>query len=363
MLEITIGIALITVLLFDIFQAVLVPRFTPASLRIAPLLVGSVAWPQFRRIAGFIDNEELLDFFLGSFAPLAFVMIFVLWVLSLIFGFALIIHGMANQFHPIVTDFTSAMYLAGTSLLTLGFGDIVAITPIGRAILLMAATTGITIVAIGVSFLFSMQQSVHARESVVHTMQTRIAPHSSALSLLLNYADLNAKDVLASQFHDWENWYSELLTSHRSFPLLFYFRSGHMCVPWITVIGVMLDTANLLTTTIDEEKFGHAHFFLQMGSKMTNFFRCYFNLDPAHSSISREEFSAAYLLLQERGYCLQDEEIAWEKFHLTRSEYAPSLTALAFNFICPTPGWLPPDHLLQKQSYKTAVEYEATVVS
>lgn len=342
MLEVTLGITIVAVLLFDIFQAVLVPRFTPASLRIAPILVSKISWPYFRKIAAFINNEVVLDFYLGSFAPLAFLMLFGMWIFLLILAFALIIHGVGFAFKPVISEMSTAMYVAGTSLLTIGFGDIVAVNDFGRAVLLLAAVTGITIVAISVSFLFSMQQSVHARETVVHTMQARIMPHTSAVSLLLNYADLDIKDVLASQIHDWEVWIAQILTSHRSFPLLCYFRSGHICVSWVTIIGIMLDSANLLTTTVNERRFGHAEFFLQISSKMVNFFREYFELDPANSSISRHEFGRAYQLLKSRGYNMHEENIAWERFHLTRSQYAPSVYALAFNFVCQPPGWLDP---------------------
>lgn len=340
MLEVFIGVAIVAVLLFDIFQAVLVPRFTPASLRLAPFLVGRLSWPNYRNLSKFINNEVALDFYLGAFAPFAFVLIFVMWLVSMTIAFAFIIHGLGHEFRPVVADFGTALYAAGTAILTLGFGDIVAVSPAGRAVMLLGGATGITVVAIGVSFLFSMQQSVHAREVLVHTLQSRIAPHNSAVSLLLNYADLGITDKLDSQMHDWEVWLAQVLTSHRSFPLLCYFRSGHLCVPWITVIGVMLDTANLLSTTVNDKRFAHSEFFLQMGSKMVDFFRSYFELDPVRTCISRDEFRSAYGQLKNRGYVLHEEEIAWQRFHNTRSLYAPSLNALAFNFVCQTPGWL-----------------------
>ncbi|MBX9690454.1 MAG: hypothetical protein K2X27_27310 [Candidatus Obscuribacterales bacterium] len=341
MLEVAIGIAIIAMVLSDIFQAVIVPRYSPASLRFAPFLIGKVAWALCRKTAAFINSEVVLDLYLGMFAPFTMIVMLLGSLLAMIFAFALIIHGLGTEFKPVVGDFGTALYLSATSLLTIGFGDIIAVHLPGRVTVLAAGVVGITLVAIGVSFLFSMQQAVHFRETVVHTLQGRIQPANSAVSLLLNYADLGLEEDLGNQIKDWELWLASVLTSHRSYPLLCYFRSGHMCVSWITVIGIMLDTCNLLSSTVNDKRYSHAEFFLQIGKRLVRFMETYFELSPANSSVSREEFHSAYILLKGRGYPLKEEESAWEKFHLTRSEYAPALTALAFAFITQPPGWLP----------------------
>jgi hypothetical protein len=340
MLEILVGTTIIAVLLFDIFLTVLVPRFTPASLRLAPFLISRLAWPNFRKIAVRIKNPTIADFFLGAFAPFAFVIIFGSWVVLMTLSYAFIICGVGAHFQPHVTDVGTAFYLAGTSLITLGFGDIVPVTPVGRCVLLLAGLTGITVVAVGVSFLFSMQQSVHEREVVVNTFQSRLKPIPSAVYLLLSYADLGVANQLTSAINEWESWAAHVLASHRAFPLLCYFRSGHMCVSWITVLGVMLDACNLLSTTVNDHSFGHAEFFLQIGGQIANFFANYFHLQPRHKELTHTQFSRACALLTERGYQLYDQELAWQKFSSCRERYAPALNALAYKFVCQEPSWL-----------------------
>ena len=346
MFEILAGFLIVVILLFDVFQAVLVPRYTPSSLRLAPILISRMAWPLFRSVSKFIHSETLLDLFLGAFAPLVFVVMFSLALVTLGLGYGLIIHGMGAQFHPVITDMGTALYAAGTALLTLGFGDIVATTPQARIVFLLAATTGISVVAIGVSFLFSMQQSVHAREEMVHQLQSRIYPANSAVSLLLNYADLGITDQLASEIQHWEGWIARVLTSHRSFPLLCYFRSGHLSVPWLTIIGVMMDTANLLTTTVKDKRFAHSAYLLHLGCRMVRFFRDYFRLqaDTDTFAASHDEFRSAYQLLKERGYTLYDEKSAWQKFQQTRSQYAPALCALSYMFVSVPPAFIASEH-------------------
>lgn len=341
LLEILLGLLITSILLFDIFQAVLVPRFTPSSFRIAPYITSRIGWPIFKSLACVIKDPIKLDLVLGTFAPLAFVVIFVLWLSSIIFAYGLIIHGLGAEFHPAVNDLPTAIYLSGTSLLTVGFGDIVAVSHLGRAVLLLGAATGITIVAIAVSFLFSMQQSVQKRETLVHSYQSRISPGFCAVSLLANYAALGLKHQLVDAIHDWETWTAHVLTSHRSFPLLCYFRSGHMSVPWLTLMGVFLDTANLLATTVNEERFAHSRFFLRIGSKSVQIFSAYFKLQPIASKMTKDDFVWAYEHLEANGYELYDLETAWDNFRLYHSQYGPALCALAYNFLCPMPCWRP----------------------
>lgn len=340
LLEIFAGFVLVTILLFDIFQAVLVPRFTPASMRLTPNLIGRFAWPVFRKISTLVHNELLLDHMLGVFAPLVFVMIFSLAIASLILGFGLIAMGLGAHFTPQITDYGTACYTAATALLTLGFGDIVATGPLARILLIVAASTGISVVAIAVSFLFSMQTNVHLREQMVHALQMRIKPENSALAVLLNYAELGITNQLIQDIQSWEMWMAQVLTSHRSFPLLCYFRSGHGSVPWVTIIGIMLDVANLLSSTVNEKRFAHSAFLLHIGTKILVDFRSYFVLKPVEVSIRKEEFLEAYKQLKARGYSLHEENEAWERFHLNRSQYAPSLNALCYQFLCPIPNFV-----------------------
>ncbi len=339
LLEIFAGFVLVTLLLFDIFQAVLVPRFTPASMRLTPNLIGRFAWPIFRKFSAHVHNEMLLDHMLGVFAPFVFVLIFSLAMASLILGFGMIVLGLGPHFTPQIDDYGTACYTAATAVLTLGFGDFVATGPLARIILIIAASTGISVAAIAVSFIFSMQTNVHLREQMVHAMQMRIKPENSALAVLLNYADLGITNQLISDIQSWEMWMAQVLTSHRSFPLLCYFRSGHGSVPWVTVIGIMLDVANLLSTTVNEKRYAHSAFLLHIGTKILVDFRNYFDLAPVEVSIQREEFCQAYAQLKARGYVMHDEEVAWERFHLNRSQYAPSLNALCYQFLSPLPNF------------------------
>ena len=55
-------------------------------------------------------------------------------------------------------------------------------------------------------------------------------------------------------FGEWERWTAEVLDSHVAYPLLGYFRSSHDNLSWISALGTVLDTASLVLTTIEASR-------------------------------------------------------------------------------------------------------------
>jgi hypothetical protein len=70
--------------------------------------------------------------FLGIYAPLVVVIVLFVWGMALIFGYGLLFLALQSELQPRLNDLGAALYFAGTSLLTLGFGDIVATGGITR---------------------------------------------------------------------------------------------------------------------------------------------------------------------------------------------------------------------------------------
>lgn len=339
MWAVIVGISLVALLLFDIFQAAVVPRFTPAPIRLAPLLIGRIMWPVCRAFALRIPNVAVADFMLGSFASLGFVTLFAIWLGALMCAFGLIVYGIGDHFTHGIHSVDTAIFVAGTAVLTQSFPDIIAITPLSRAVLLFGAVTGVSVIAIGVAFLFSMQQSVHQREASVNKFIERIGEDASAVGLLCLYSKLGISAQLPEQIQAWESWIAEIFDTHRAYPLLCYFRSSHTTLSWVTMVGVLMDLSVLLTTTIDDARFGEANFLYKLGAKLMAFLKDYFKLKPIDSDLSRSDFALAYRLLKESGYKMYEEESAYEKFTLARHHYAGVGNALAEFFACKAAGW------------------------
>ena len=85
--------------------------------------------------------------------------------------------------------------------------------------------TGLGIVALVVTFLFSLYGSYQRREIEVVALAAAAGTPPSAVALLETYAQLGLVGRLPVLFAEWERWAVEVLDSHVAFPLLGYFRS------------------------------------------------------------------------------------------------------------------------------------------
>src|SRR5690348_10503133 len=221
------GILLFGLVAWDVFETVVVPRPTPGHLQIGRYvvrgswrLVRAFAGPAERRSAG---RERLL----GFFAPAATLVLLAVWLVAMTLAFGLMLLGLHDQLDPAPANLGSGMYFAASSILTLGYGDIVATGPAARAVVVLGAATGLGIVALVVTFLFSLYGSYQRREVSVVLLAAKAGSPMSAVSLLENLARLELSDHLPAFFGEWERWEVEVLDSHVAFPLLGYFRSSH----------------------------------------------------------------------------------------------------------------------------------------
>src|SRR3954453_14122964 len=314
-----VGVFLLVLTFWDLFQTVVVPRPTPGYFRIGRYIVRSL-W---RVVRSFRDGEggRPNDRLLGLFAPAATILLLLAWLTTLIVGYGLIIYALRDELQPAPTDLGSAIYFAATSLLTIGFGDIVAVTTPARFVIVTAALCGLGVVALVVTFLFSLYASYQRREVQVVALQAAAGAPPSAVALLETYALLDLVGRLPDFFQDWERWAVEVLDSHVSYPLLGYFRSSHDNLSWISALGSALDAASLVLTTIEGVPRGEAKLFKRVGTHLVeDIYNLGFKVE-ASTQLQRAEFDAACARLAAAGYRIRSQDLAWAAFEAARGTY------------------------------------------
>src|SRR5450759_2530114 len=155
------GALLLALTLWDLFETVVVPRATPGTFRIARYAVRG-SWSAVRAV-GRGRSDRMRDMLFGIFGPAAAIMLLVLWLGGLILGYGLVLYAIRDQLSPL-PSFGSTIYFAATSVLTLGFGDTIANGALARILVITAAATGLGVVALVVTFLFSLYGSYQRRE-------------------------------------------------------------------------------------------------------------------------------------------------------------------------------------------------------
>src|SRR5450759_3039013 len=331
------GILLLILVVWDLFETIVVPRPSPGWFRIARYLVRS-SWRVVRAIGRGRDGRTH-DTLLGLFAPAMTLALLVAWLSTLIIGFGLVLFALRDQLSPSPQDLGTTLYFAASSVLTLGFGDIVAAGPAARVVVVIAAASGLGVVALVVTFLFSLYGSYQRREVQVVTLQAVAGAPPSAVALLETYAQLDLVDRLPGFFAEWERWAAEVLDTHVAYPLLGFFRSSHDNLSWISALGTVLDASSLVITTINGIPRGEAELARRVGSHLVEDVSNLGFRDGIPATLERADFDAAWTRLAGVGYRLEPADTAWPRFEAARAIYAPRLEEMANYWATPATSW------------------------
>jgi len=338
--EYLVGLALVVFFLNDLFQSVVVPRPTPARYRLSRWVVVP-GWRLWRYLGLRNAVAARRERMLGTYAPAIVVVLLILWITGLIVGYGLQFWALRMQLHPIPNNIGSALYFAGTSVLTIGFGDIVATSGLARLDALAAGASGLGTIALAISFLFSLYGSFQRREVLVVMLDARAGAPPSGVSLLEAYARLGMRDSLPAVFADWEKWSAEVLDSHVAYPLLAYFRSSHDNESWISALGAVLDAATLVLTTVVDGPRGPAQLMFSIGRHAVEDLGRLFRVDGGtEPGVERYEFDQARERLAAAGYILLGPEESWVAFSKIRAQYAGSLNGMARWWAAPPTQWI-----------------------
>jgi hypothetical protein len=335
---VVLGVLLLALTLWDVFQTVVVPRPSPGVFRIARYAIRG-SWRLVRALAAG-RSDGVKDLLFGTYGPAAAILLLVLWLGGLMLGYGLILYAIRDQLVPVPESFGTTVYYAASSVLTLGFGDIVAGGALARGLSITAAAGGLGVVALVVTFLFSLYGSYQRREIEVVTLQATAGAPPSAVALLEAYARLDLVGRLPGFFMVWQRWSAEVLDSHVAYPLLGFFRSSHDNLSWISALGTVLDASCLVVTTITGIPRGEAELARRVGSHLVeDVSNLGFRAGHAEP-LDRAAFDAAYERLAAVGYRLEPADIAWPRFEAARAIYADRLEEMATYWATPATSWL-----------------------
>lgn len=337
------GLAVVVLAMNDVFQSVIVPRAVGRRWRISfyAWRVAWIAWPSLAwKIAG--GDDERREELLAYFAPGMIVGLIAIWGTMLVLGFGGVMWGLRGGLAPSVHSYWAATYFAGTSLTTIGFGDIAGRTAGTRFFAIVAGATGLGFFAVLTAYLFAVIGSFQARETFVVMLGARTGTPPSGVDLLAIAAYSQTAGDLERVFSEAQRWAAQLMESHLAYPVLSYFRSSHDYQSWVGTLGTLLDAATLLITTVEGVHPGQARIFYNLGRHATHDLSRYILIVPEapSSGLERHEFDAACERLSHAGLPLRDRDAAWQRFSAMRAGYAPHLNALARFFEIPPLQWV-----------------------
>ncbi len=252
-LGVVVALAIVIVVLVDAFEAVVLPRRVKHNFRLARVYFQSM-WCLWRAGSRLLPMGRWRFGYLSVFGPLSLFGLLIVWATGLIFGFALIHLSLRTailQAHDKGGVFSTYLYLSGTTFFTLGYGDIVPVGGIGRALSVVEAGLGFGFLAIVISYVPVLYQTFSRREITISLLDARAGSPPTAGELLKRLAEAKRLTAVHGLLIEWERWSAELLESHLSFPVVSYYRSQHDNQSWVATLTMILDTSALLLSVVD----------------------------------------------------------------------------------------------------------------
>ena len=323
----------------DLFQSVIVPR-TVGRGRRPSTFIARYGWRAWRDVCMRIDDAERREDSLAIFAPALIMSLLAFWAVAQIVGFGLIFWALRAGLKP-HPNLGAAIYYAGASLLTIGYGDIVAENAVVRALSLAAGSSGLGTFAIVTTYLFQTFGAFQRREAFVVAISERTGAPPSGLEFVVRHHKLDMFDDVGTILRESQQWIAEVMETHLAYPVLTYFRSSHDDESWVGTLGALLDASTLILTTLDVDHRGNAEITLRTGTHLVRDFTGFFRLPTGDASgVEYEEFVQAYQAMRQLGIRVRPLEDAWPAFAQKRATYAVPLDAMARWWRIPPARWI-----------------------
>jgi Ion channel len=368
---IILGCVFLAGVLLDAFQTIILPRRPVGRFRITRFFF-TLTWGPWRWLAGNWPVKRSREQMYSFYGPFSLLLLFGIWAGLLAAAYALIYFGMHMPFadpgHP-VTAFQrlrTCFYVSGTTLFTLGLGDVQPTTNAARMFIVVEAGTGLGFVALVIGYLPVLYTAFSTREISVALLDARAGSPPTAGELLFRHNFNGGHHALTALLADWERWCAAMLETHISYPILCYYRSQHDNQSWLAALTSVLDTCALLITTIEGPSTRQAQLTFAIGRHtlvdIGHVFRQE-NVEKRMRSeplvrLQDEEFSRLCDLLGKAGFSLCGDIGARDRLTAIRVLYEPHACSMANYLRLKLPAWAPPppDPLKRPDQWSTVSE-------
>jgi Ion channel len=339
------GPVLIVIVLWDVFEAIVLPRRVTRKVRLTRIFYRTT-WGPWSAIARLTKRSKRREMFLGFYGPLSILMLLTIWAVGLVVGFAMIQWGAGSKISSLGdgAGFATDLYMSGTTLFTLGLGDVVPIGALPRAVTVVEASMGLGLLAIVIGYLPVLYQAFSRREAHIAMLDARAGTPPTAVELLRRHREGQSMNSLDQLLNDWERWSADLLETHLSYPVLCFFRSQHDNQSWLAALSTVLDTCSLVMVGIDGVPKWQAQLTFKLARHAIVDLAQIFNTSPLKDGIDRlssEELAHMRSALQQSGIALQSEPADDKSLTDLRAMYEPYIKVLSEYLMMPLPPWSP----------------------
>ncbi len=355
------GAALVLGLVFglgvglDAFQTMVLPRRASGRFRITRIFF-ILTWTPWSAVTMRIRDRGIREELYGIYGPLSLILLLIFWAILLIVTFALFFFALRTPFQEMgghlqssmAAQFRTDLYVSGTTLFTLGLGDVLPQSVPARALIIFEAGVGLGFVALVIGYLPVLYGAFSRREVSIALLDGRAGSPPTAGELLRRHGFDGGEQAVIALLAEWERWSAELLESHISYPILCYYRSQHDNQSWLSALTAILDTCSLLITTVEGLPVRQAQLTFAMARHALVDLVQIFHLKDKKSWANKArldrlppgEFRRLCGLLEDTDIRLCGDPAAEERLMAIRALYEPYAHALAEYLKMPVSNWV-----------------------
>jgi hypothetical protein len=343
-LAIIISVIVILVIIQDSFETIILPRRISRRFGLSRFFY-MLTWVPWSSIARKMKEGNRREVYLSYYGPLSVILLLIFWAVTLVLAFAFLQWGMSSPIGTPDKQVTigTYIYLSGTTFITLGLGDVIPLSGLGRFLTVAEAGLGFAFLALIIGYVPVIYQAFSRREVGISLLDARAGSPSSATELLRRHYRDQHTEELTQYLRDWEHWCAELLESHLSYPVLTYYRSQHQRQSWLAALTTILDTCALLIIGFEGISIPTVRFTFAIARHAAVDLAQVYRTPPRNSKLNRlssADFAHMREALAEVGLVLRNEEDAEKRLYDIRRMYEPFVYALAEHLLLNLPPWI-----------------------
>jgi hypothetical protein len=338
------GVICLFIVLLDAFQTIILPRRASGRFRLTRVFY-LVTWAPWAFLVRRLRLPRQREAAFSYYGPLSLILLLVVWAAAMTLGFGLLFFALGSPFHDAtgMHGMESDLYVSGTTIFTLGLGDVTPQNAAARALVILEAGTGLGFLAVVMGYFPVLYSAFSRREASISLLDARAGSPPTAAELMRRHSYEGAAPALSALLLEWERWSAELLESHISYPQLCYFRSQHNNQSWIGALTAMLDTSALLIAGIQGHEARQAQLTFAMARHAVVDLAQIFHLKPlAHcpDRLPPDRYEQLYTLLCQSGVRVCRDGHSIERLHELRVMYEGYAAALSQYLAMPLPPWI-----------------------
>ena len=360
----------------DAFQTIILPRRPTGRFRITRLFY-VVTWSPWATLARHTGNPKAREQIYSMYGPGSLIFLLMVWALLLVVGYGLLFFALGSPFADSMATpnhlghLRTDLYVSGTTLFTLGLGDVVPRTLAARALIILESATGLGLVALVIGYVPVLYGAFSKREVSVALLDARAGSPPTSTELLRRHSFVGGQEALVVLLIEWERWSAEILESHISYPILCYYRSQHDNQSWLSAITAVLDSCALLISVVPGIASRQAQLTFAMARHALVDLGHVFHLEKRETEwlarggpdrLPPQSFDNVCDAMVEAGLRLCGDPEAPARLHALRALYEPHALALADYLGMSLPGWIPEPRAKDQWKTVEAVRSQAASI-